>query len=250
MAVRTSRGGQSNATDAESIRAIAEALKPWKPQWKQLKTGFPINADGIVPSGSWVEAIIIENNRFVAIPADKQTKAWVSAQQQAKLRTEILAAVGEQIDLLRNVNSEIFSRTAVRNTRKGAKLLLTDIKAFEGRVADATPELRFRLGLDLPQVEFGTQRLLIELKHFKDECNAAIKAASGRNQLKEWRARIAVSLIVRYSKRKPHSGSAESAYRKISGLLYKAVTGQPPGRDNLKRACDTVLKAMSEAASR
>jgi hypothetical protein len=244
--VRKAPENQSAARDAEIIWAIVKALKPWKPQWHQLKTGWRIKADGTVPSGSWVEAMIIED-RFVAIPADKQTKALVNAKQQTELRTEIRAAVGEQIELLRKANSEVFSRSMVIGTRAGAKALLSAIKVLEGRLAQASPELRLRLGLDLQQNEFGTRRLLRELRHLRDECSAAIQAASGTNQLKKWCAKTAIGLIVRYSDRKPHSGSAKSEYRKIAGLLYEAVTGKPPGKDNLKRACDIALKAMSEA---
>jgi hypothetical protein len=231
----------SHARDAEIIRDIVKALEPWKPQWRELKTGWPIKADGTLPPGSWVEAMIVQK-RLVAIPADKQAKAWVAKQEKDKLRTEIPAAVGTQIEHLRKVNPEFFSRAAVRNTRDEARLLLRAIKIFEGRIAQATPELRVRLKLDLQQEEFGTQRLFRELKHLRDECNAAVQGASGTNQLKEQCARTAISLIVMYSDRKPHSGSAESAYRKIAGLLYEAVTDKPPGRDNLKRPCDAVLR--------
>jgi len=154
---------------------------------------------------------------------------------------DVLQAVGKQLRALQAAAPEFLSREAVRKTRASARKILAATMKIEGELA-ALPELRLRLK--------SPQKIEL-LEEIKRECRAAVKGTLGagrRDQIKEWCARSAFALVVRFSKHRPTSSSADSPYRHIASLLYEAVTGR---RDkDFERVCKVVLKSKAFGTNR
>ena len=92
-------------------------------------------------------------------------------------------------------------------------------------------------------------RLIEALNAVRDLCQAGADNQPSTDQVKIWCARIAFTLL-QLLDRESSSGSADSPYRVIAGLLYEILTGEQ-GRD-LKRACDDYLssiRSMQRAAA-
>jgi hypothetical protein len=153
------------------------------------------------------------------------------------------------IRTLRQAAPDYLDREAIRTTRADARTIVQSIADLEDHFRRATlsPELRIRLGLNIvhspDEVDnMPVPRLLVALKAVRDICEAADRGQPSDDQVKIWCAKIAHTLMVRFSKEKPSSGSEQSSYRVIAGLLFEVLTGIR-GHD-LRRACDDELKAM------
>jgi hypothetical protein len=153
------------------------------------------------------------------------------------------------IRTLRQVAPDYLDRDAIRTTRADARTIVQSIADLERHFQRAvlSPELRIRLGLDIvhspDEVDnMPVPRLLVALKAVRDICEAADRGQPGDDQVKIWCARIAHTLMLRFSDEKPSSGSEQSNYRVIAGLLFEVLTGIR-GHD-LRRACNDHLQAM------
>jgi hypothetical protein len=150
-------------------------------------------------------------------------------------------AVREQIGLLQDVSPRFFDRNAVRKMRDDARSIIKTITKLEQQIKGAAPELRLRLKLDVPEMpEIGLALLFEELGYLRKECKNAIQAAPAKDQIKDWCALTAWSLVWTLSDSEPTS-TDNSPFRVIAGLLYQAITGKPD--KDLRRACDTVHSA-------
>ena len=161
----------------------------------------------------------------------KRVEAWRAHCR----RDDVLSAIGERIRLLKSTVPEFFDRQAIRKTRDSARALKGAITKVQVALAKASPEMRLRLKLDVPQ----RTALLEDLKR---ECDAAIKSTltAGRaNEVKQWCARSSIGLILKFSKRQPTS-TERSAYRNIASLLYETVTGEQ--EKDFERTCESVLR--------
>ena len=104
-------------------------------------------------------------------------------------------------------------------------------------LGSASPEMRMRLKPTRPRVA----------EEMKSECDAAIQStlADGRrDQVKEWCARSAFGLIVKYSNLPPTSGSTDSPYRHIASLLYEIVDPNSR-RIDFERTSEAVLRRFA-----
>src|SRR5262249_13241968 len=129
---------------------------------------------------------------------------------------DVRAGVQKEIELLRDALPDFATRDAVVATRQSARRIAAAIDRVKAEIKRTSPEMRLRLKLDVPN-------RLAALDEMKAECDAAVRSAvtEGRkNQVKEWCARRACGLIIRFSKQKPTSGSPESPFRLIASLLY------------------------------
>jgi hypothetical protein len=158
-------------------------------------------------------------------------KPWVDPYQQR----DVIAGVNEQIGEFEAALPEL-SREGVIATRECARKILRKVTGMQ-RQLDASPEMRARLSPMLDNI--------------KRECEAAIKGTltergGGNDQVKEWCARKAWVLVIRFSKSRPTSGSADSPFRHIAGLLCNII--EPTEGDDvpdLERPCEAVLKKMA-----
>jgi hypothetical protein len=193
-------------------------------------------------------------------------KPWADPYQQQ----DVIAGAREQIGILEAAFPEL-SREGVRATRESARRILGKIANLKQKITDlqhecdgrASPEMRMRLaGIRCrPHYEVwaSAERQLIATKPLDDnfvkalgdmkrECEAAIKGTltergGGSDQVKEWCANIACTLVIRFSKAPPTSGSADSPFRHIAGLLCKII--EPTEGDTIpdpERACEAALK--------
>jgi hypothetical protein len=155
---------------------------------------------------------------------------WAKPYQQR----DVIAGINEQIAVLKAAFPEL-SREGVRATRESARRILDKITGLQHEL-DRSPEMRMRLSQPLDNI--------------KRECVAAIEgtlAEGRRNLVKEWCARLAWALVSRFSESPPTSGSENSPYRHIAGLLYKIIDPEA-GDDEIpdfERICEAVLKAYS-----
>jgi hypothetical protein len=147
------------------------------------------------------------------------------------------------IRILRRATPDYLTRDAIRKTRDDSRAIAKSVSQLEEQVKQSTlsPELVFRLG---PERE----RLLDVLRAVKRVCEEAEQNQPPDDQVRTWCAKIAHTLIIRFSEERPSSGSARSRYRIVAGLLYEILTGES-GRD-LKRACDEELTKMRQALRR
>ena len=240
---------EAPATIDEIIGDIVELLKPWKPwepRWR--KFGWPIKADGMLPPGSWVEAMIIGDR---PLAADGQAKAWVAKQEekQPSQEDEIAAAVREAIDLLLDVIPDFFSRAAIQKTRTTAREAIKAIDRLE-RLIEASPELRLRIPVKDLHLDSHPARLFAGLKWLRETSKDAIDASltTGRkNQVKEWCVQVAWILIHRFSAQKPGYGP-ETAFPRVTALIYEAVIHEHEASD-FRVLCQNWL-AKIDAAER
>jgi hypothetical protein len=160
--------------------------------------------------------------------------------------SEILLAVAEQVNSIR-VADDFYSRAAKLKTREDAGDIITIIGRLRRQFRTVSPELNLRLYLS------HRPKLFHELAMIEQECKRAIEAGKNekgrKDEVKQWCARTAHSLIVRYSEKEPTSGSPKAPFRAIAGLLYGCVH---PDREtaDLKRPCDNVLKLFQAAGIR
>ena len=201
------------ATDDGLVEAITNELKPWSPQRRQLKTGF------------------------------------LEEKSKAEVMTEISNAVRGEIDRLRQIVPDYFSRDAIKKTRDEARNIAASIDRVAEQLSAKTlsPELRLRLGLDIPLTgdpseitNMPVPRLLDALRAVCDLCQAAADNQPGADQIKLWCVRVALNLVLRFSKNRPSAGSPLTCYCIIASLLYESVTGEK-GLP-LRRICQDVLR--------
>jgi hypothetical protein len=161
-------------------------------------------------------------------------KPWADPYQQR----DVIAGIGEQIKRLEAAFPEL-SREGVRATRESARRVLDIVANLQHALGAASPEMRMRLS-----PYRGT------LEAIQRECAAAVEGTlteGRRNLVKEWCARSAWALVCRFSKSPPTSGSSDSPYRHITGLLYKIINPEA-GDDEIpdfERICEAVLKACA-----
>jgi hypothetical protein len=138
---------------------------------------------------------------------------------------------------LRRATPEYLERGAIDKTRDEAREIAGLAKKMGALLTRSTiaPELRLRMQLEM-------ESLLASLEAVRHQCLEAEKNQPGSDQILLWCARIAFTLVFRFSDKMPTSGSARSPYRVVASLLYEVTTGEQ-GHD-LKRACDAHLKAM------
>jgi hypothetical protein len=148
------------------------------------------------------------------------------------------------IRALRRATPEHFEREAIRKTREDAQAIIREIGRIDGLLRSATlaPELRLRLSLDAAVADAPVARLLSALNEVRELCQAGDDNQPSTDQVRTWCARIAYTLMHRYSDERPTSGSPRSTYRVIASLLYEILTGERE-RD-LKRACDDHLRGI------
>jgi hypothetical protein len=142
---------------------------------------------------------------------------------------------------LRRAAPGYLERDAIRKTREDARAIAKSAGKLAALLDRATlsPEMQLRL-------EPEKERLFEGLHRLQNLCVLADQNQPDGDLLLEWCARIAFTLLFRFSDKTPTSGSAQSPYRVVASLLYEVVTDQQ-GHD-LKRACDKHLKRMRVAA--
>jgi hypothetical protein len=154
------------------------------------------------------------------------------------------------IRALRGASPEYFDRQAIRKTREDAREIIGALDHLEDLLRSATlgPELRLRLGLDtagmIPEhaANAPAWRLMTALNEVRDLCQQGDINQPAADQVRIWCARIAYSLMDRFSTEEATSGSADSPYRVLASLLYEVLTGE--AERDLKRACDQHLREM------
>jgi hypothetical protein len=190
-----------SAADDQIVEAIADALKPWKPQRQQIETG---------------------------------TKAgWIVDKSKAEVLATISDAVREDILRLRATVPNFFDRKAIKNTRNDARDILRSIDRLKRQLSAKTlsPELRLRLS--------HVPHLLDTLNAARELCRAADDNQPTADQVKLWCARVAMTLVLKFSDENPSAGSVRSKYCEISDLLYWAVTRK---KQSLRRICQDMMK--------
>ena len=150
-------------------------------------------------------------------------------------RTTITPRVLETIELLRACHFDHFEREAVRHTRDNARELIEIINSLETRLSRARPEIKLRLD----------QRASDGLNAIRQACELAeIESLKDgrRDQTKEWCAKLAWGLRVRYAAKRPTINSTWE----IATLLYQAATGMAAEEEKaaLRRACEDHLRRM------
>jgi hypothetical protein len=204
-------------TDDLIIEGIADALKEWAPQQRQIEAGR--RAGEMKPLTS------------------------------AELRTQILRTVHNEISRLRTAAvPDFFGREAIRKTRADAREIIKSIDHLKSKLSAKTlsPELRLRLGLHTSLIgspcdiaNMPVQRLLGGIEEVRAICQAANDNQPGADQVKLWCVRIALRLVLRHSIERPSAGSSNSAFCMIAGLLYQSVTGK---KQQMRRICQEVLR--------
>jgi hypothetical protein len=159
------------------------------------------------------------------------------------------------IRALRRANSEYLDREAIRKTREDARAVIGAIAHLDEtlRLSTLAPELRLRIGLGISEDDVHAAnspaiRLLRSLEEVRALCEEGELNQPPTDQTKIWCARIAFSLMHQFSDEKVTSGSPDSTYRVLTGLLYEVLTGE--AERDLKRACDDHLRAMHAAGGK
>jgi hypothetical protein len=208
-------------TDDEIVEAITTALKPWKPQYRQVETG--------------------------------KRAGQMEAKSSRDVQRDIVKAV--RFEMLRFRTSSVphfFSREAIRKTRHDARDIIKTIDQLIRLVAAKTlsPELQLRLGQhtnvigsQVDRAKMPIPRLLDGLYEIRAVCDQADKKQPGADQIKLWCARTAIRLINSFSETRPSAGSANTPYCRIAGLFYQGTTKKPA---TLRRICQDVLRPYQE----
>jgi hypothetical protein len=141
------------------------------------------------------------------------------------------------IRVLRRAAPLHLSREAIRKTRDDAREISRAATHLQGKIEQTTlsAELAMRISPE-------RARLLDTIKAIQEICEAADHSQPHEDPVRIWCAKIACTLVLRFSDKRPSSGSVRSSYRVIAGLLFEVLTGIH-GCD-LRRACDDELKAM------
>jgi hypothetical protein len=157
--------------------------------------------------------------------------------------------VCEIIRTLRRAAPDYLDRSSIRKTRDDARTILQSIAELKRHVQRSTlsPELKLRLGLDATGssseiANMPVPRLLETLQIISEICEAADQGQPSEDPVKVWCAKVAHTLMFRFSDERRSSGSPRSSYRIIAGLLYEILTGE--AHRDLKRACDNHLRAI------
>jgi hypothetical protein len=141
------------------------------------------------------------------------------------------------VHLLRRTTPEYLERSAIQKTREDADAIAKSVAKLSELLERATlaPEMQLRL-------EPEKDALLRGLRAVQEICEQADQNQPPTDQVLTWCARIAFTLLFRFSDKMPTSGSAQSPYRVVASLLYEVLTGEH-GHD-LNRACDKHLREM------
>jgi hypothetical protein len=133
---------------------------------------------------------------------------------------------------LRQASPDYFDREAIRRTRDDARTIIDLIDRLEQALQPNTlaPEIRLRLALETDVEAYAENapagRLLIALSEVRALCRAGDENQPSADQVRIWCARVAFSLMHRFSEEAPTSGSPRSPYRVIAALLYEVLTGE------------------------
>jgi hypothetical protein len=170
----------------------------------------------------------------------EELKPW----QHSWNAEEVRRGVTERISLLQGTVVGFFSTDAKVKTRSDAVDILKTIGKLRELFRKASPELKERLYL------FHRPKLFRELALIEQECGILTppqkKKGRSKDEVKQWCARMAHSLIVRYSEEEPTSGSAHAPFRAIAVMLYRCVQPDHKG-DDLRRPCSEVLEVFRAA---
>jgi hypothetical protein len=177
-------------------------------------------------------------------------KPWADPYQQR----DVIAGINEEIAVLKAAFPEL-SREGVIATRASAKRLLPKIARLQHEIARLQHELDEKASPEM------RMRLSAHVSAMKRECDAAIQGTlteGRRNQVKEWCVKKAWALICKFSEKRPTSGSTDSPFRHIAGLLCKIIDseghmgarnrGKPTDGDEIpdfERGCEDFLKEMA-----
>jgi hypothetical protein len=204
-------------TENPITEAIADALKEWKPQQRQIETG--------------------------------RRAGELQPLTKAELRSQILQAVNTEISRMRTTAvPDFFGREAIRKTRADAREIMKAIDQLKSKLSAKTlsPELRIRLGLHTSLIgspsdlaNMPVPRLLGGMEEVRGICQTANNNQPAADQVKLWCVRIALRLVLDYSIKRPSVGSSNSAFCVVAGLLYQSATGS---KRQLRRICQEVLK--------
>ena len=165
---------------------------------------------------------------------DPLLECWTTNGKQPN--PEVAAFVLNEIKTFRDAAPKHFKRRAIRETRGTAQGIINAIDRLERQMRDASPEMELRL-------RYYRTDLSTALDQVRRECRSAIQSShigGKKDHVKEWVAKVAATLIRRFSAEVPDSGSSDSPLRKIAGLAYEAVTETQD--IDLKRACDAELR--------
>jgi hypothetical protein len=204
-------------TDNQTCEAIADALKEWAPQQRQIEVG--------------------------------KCAGEMKPLTKAELRAQILRAVQKEISSLRTTAvPDFFGREAIRKTRADAREIITSIDRLKTKLSGKTlsPELRLRLGLHTSLIgspsdiaNMPVHRILGGMEEVRAICQAADDNQPAADQVKLWCVRIALRLVLRHSIERPSAGSSNSAFCTVAGLLYQSTTGKAR---QMRRICQEVLQ--------
>jgi hypothetical protein len=148
---------------------------------------------------------------------------------------EILRAVSAHVASLRKDVSEYDGRDAIINTRHAARDVIETIAKLNQQIS-RTPLLRRFIALRSDDPLFG------RLKFVNDLCEG-LSAESRGDKVKAECAETALRLVQVCSAERPTSGSSDSRFRIIAGLLYKIVGPRTKNAiPDLRRACGEVLR--------
>jgi hypothetical protein len=140
------------------------------------------------------------------------------------------------IRTLRLAAPEYLAREAIRKTRDDARAIAESVEHLRELISQKTlaPELRLRLAPEIGHLSDTLQAV-------KEICQQAENQPRD-DQIKMWCAKIAFSLMIRFSDKPPTSSSPRSPYRLIASLLYEVLSSES-GHD-LRRACGDELDRM------
>lgn len=190
-------------TEDQIVEAVVDALRPWKPQHRQIETG--------------------------------RRAGEIVAKADAEVLAHISDAVRSEIVRFRTLVPDFFDRDAIRKTRDDARDIIKSVDRLKEHLLAKTfsPELRMRL-------DVRRSRLLDALNEARDICQAADENQPQADQVKLWCAQIAIRLMLDFSLSRPAAGSGNTEYCRIASLLYESVTGDRD--ENLRHICQDVLR--------
>jgi hypothetical protein len=207
-------------TDEEIVRDIANALKPWTPQHRQIETG--------------------------------RRAGEIEEKSETEVLAEISSAIHAEIARLRTLVPDFFHREAIKRNRDDARDIIASIDELRAKlsVKIISPELLLRLGLHSSIIGSAEDiknspvpRLLDALEAVRAICQAADDNQPNGDQVKLRCAKGAMQLLLKFSdlkENRPSAGSNDSNLCRIAGLLYEAVTEKR--EQSLRGICQDVLR--------
>jgi hypothetical protein len=143
--------------------------------------------------------------------------------------------VRKHIALLEDVSPKFFARASIQATRKDAEKIGRTIITLQNQIRNATPELRLRMKLDLPNDR--EKELISWLDELRSLCQTGVDRT---DQVIRNCVSTAFTFMVWCTAKVPTSGSARSPFREIASDLYEIITGEADC--DLKRPCDDMIR--------